>query len=263
MIENLRFDPGEEAERSRVRDEPHASSATSTSTTRSAPRTARTRRSSARRACCRRRPGRLLAREVEVLGGLLDAPKRPFVVVLGGVKVSDKLGVIDALLERCDRSSSAARWRSRSSSRRARTSATRSCEADQVEHCRELLATGRDRDPDRRRRRAGDERRRATTRHVRRDVDSRRLEGPRHRSRDRGHLRRRARGRGHGVVERPDGRVRDRAVRGRHAHGRRGGRRLPRLHRGRRRRQRGRGARRWVSPIASTTCRPAAARRSS
>ena len=47
--------------------------------------------------------GRLLAREVEVLGGLLDAPKRPFVCVLGGSKVSDKLGVIDALLERCDR----------------------------------------------------------------------------------------------------------------------------------------------------------------
>src|SRR5947208_3747364 len=46
--------------------------------------------------------GRLLAREVEVLSALLDQPKQPFVVVLGGVKVSDKIGVIDALLERCD-----------------------------------------------------------------------------------------------------------------------------------------------------------------
>ena len=46
--------------------------------------------------------GRLLAREVEVLGGLLDEPKQPFVAILGGVKVSDKLGVLDALLERCD-----------------------------------------------------------------------------------------------------------------------------------------------------------------
>ena len=44
--------------------------------------------------------GRLLAREVDVLGGLLDAPKQPFVAILGGVKVSDKLGVIDALLQR-------------------------------------------------------------------------------------------------------------------------------------------------------------------
>ena len=46
--------------------------------------------------------GRLLAREVEVLGGLPDSPRRPFVAVLGGAKVSDKLGVIDALLEMVD-----------------------------------------------------------------------------------------------------------------------------------------------------------------
>jgi phosphoglycerate kinase len=46
--------------------------------------------------------GRLLAREVDVLGHLLDTPARPFVTILGGVKVSDKLGVIDALLEKCD-----------------------------------------------------------------------------------------------------------------------------------------------------------------
>jgi phosphoglycerate kinase len=46
--------------------------------------------------------GRLLAKEVEVLGGLLDSPARPFVTVLGGSKVSDKLGVIEALLARCD-----------------------------------------------------------------------------------------------------------------------------------------------------------------
>jgi phosphoglycerate kinase len=47
--------------------------------------------------------GRLLAKEVEVLGGLLDAPAKPFVAILGGSKVSDKLKVIEALLARCDR----------------------------------------------------------------------------------------------------------------------------------------------------------------
>lgn len=47
--------------------------------------------------------GRLLAKEVEVLGGLLDDPRRPFVAVLGGSKVSDKLGVIKALLPKVDR----------------------------------------------------------------------------------------------------------------------------------------------------------------
>jgi phosphoglycerate kinase len=46
--------------------------------------------------------GRLLANEVEVLSGLRDNPKRPFVAVLGGSKVSDKLGVIDALLRVAD-----------------------------------------------------------------------------------------------------------------------------------------------------------------
>jgi phosphoglycerate kinase len=46
--------------------------------------------------------GRLLAKEVEVLGGLIDGPKRPFVAVLGGAKVSDKLGVIRTLLEKVD-----------------------------------------------------------------------------------------------------------------------------------------------------------------
>ena len=42
--------------------------------------------------------GRLLAREVEVLLGLRQHPRRPFVAIMGGAKVSDKLGVIEALL---------------------------------------------------------------------------------------------------------------------------------------------------------------------
>lgn len=46
--------------------------------------------------------GRLLQREVEVLDGLLRRPRRPFVAVLGGAKVSDKLGVLRALTARVD-----------------------------------------------------------------------------------------------------------------------------------------------------------------
>jgi len=46
--------------------------------------------------------GRCLAREVEVLSTLLEEPERPFVAVLGGSKVSDKLAVIDALLQTVD-----------------------------------------------------------------------------------------------------------------------------------------------------------------
>ncbi|EKP94900.1 phosphoglycerate kinase [Thermaerobacter subterraneus] len=46
--------------------------------------------------------GFLLERELEVLGGLLERPRRPFWAVLGGAKVSDKIGVIQRLLEVCD-----------------------------------------------------------------------------------------------------------------------------------------------------------------
>ena len=46
--------------------------------------------------------GYLLAKEVDTLTGMLDAPKRPFVAILGGSKVSDKIQVIDALLDKCD-----------------------------------------------------------------------------------------------------------------------------------------------------------------
>jgi len=46
--------------------------------------------------------GELLQREIDTLSRLLDAPEKPFVAVLGGAKVSDKLGVIDNLLQRVD-----------------------------------------------------------------------------------------------------------------------------------------------------------------
>ncbi|HLX77342.1 MAG TPA: phosphoglycerate kinase, partial [Acidimicrobiales bacterium] len=46
--------------------------------------------------------GRLLAREVEVIGGLLDDPKHPFVAVLGGAKVADKIGVVRSLADKAD-----------------------------------------------------------------------------------------------------------------------------------------------------------------
>jgi len=46
--------------------------------------------------------GRLLQREVEVLSKLLEGPDEPYVAVLGGAKVSDKLGAISALVARVD-----------------------------------------------------------------------------------------------------------------------------------------------------------------
>ncbi len=46
--------------------------------------------------------GLLMQKEVDVLLGLRNEPKRPFVAVLGGAKISDKLGVVEALLKVVD-----------------------------------------------------------------------------------------------------------------------------------------------------------------
>ncbi len=46
--------------------------------------------------------GYLIQKEIEVMGKALEDPVRPFVAILGGAKVSDKIGVINNLLEKCD-----------------------------------------------------------------------------------------------------------------------------------------------------------------
>ena len=46
--------------------------------------------------------GFLIEKELNFLGNTLENPKRPFVAILGGAKVSDKIGVIDSLLEKVD-----------------------------------------------------------------------------------------------------------------------------------------------------------------
>jgi len=50
-----------------------------------------------------RATGRLLEKEINVLSRLLESPARPYVAVVGGAKVSDKLGVLDNLLKVVDR----------------------------------------------------------------------------------------------------------------------------------------------------------------
>lgn len=46
--------------------------------------------------------GYLIQKEITIMGGALENPKRPFVAILGGAKVSDKIGVINNLLEKVD-----------------------------------------------------------------------------------------------------------------------------------------------------------------
>ena len=46
--------------------------------------------------------GFLIQKEIDIMGGALSNPARPFVAILGGAKVADKLAVISNLLEKCD-----------------------------------------------------------------------------------------------------------------------------------------------------------------
>ena len=102
LLENLRFHPGEEkndsqfaAELAEIADEyvddafgaAHRAHASVEAITH------HMRRSAA---------GMLMAEELRYLGGLLGSPGRPFVMILGGAKVSDKIGVIDNMVERVD-----------------------------------------------------------------------------------------------------------------------------------------------------------------
>jgi phosphoglycerate kinase len=87
--------------------------------------------------------GRLLAAEIEALGGLLESPGRPFVALLGGSKVSDKIGVIDALLERCDLLLVGGAMASTFLAAQGHAVGDSLVERDQVEQCRRRLDTGK------------------------------------------------------------------------------------------------------------------------
>ena len=88
--------------------------------------------------------GRLLAQEVDVLGGLLDKPRKPFVAVLGGAKVSDKLGVIDALLRRVDRLLIGGGMCFTFLAAQGHSVGDSLLEADRVDDCRRLLEDAKD-----------------------------------------------------------------------------------------------------------------------
>ena len=87
--------------------------------------------------------GRLLQREVEVLGGLRDNPKRPFVAVLGGAKVSDKLGVIESLLQVVDALVIGGGMCFTFLAAQGYPVGASICELDQIATCRRLLDAGK------------------------------------------------------------------------------------------------------------------------
>ena len=84
--------------------------------------------------------GRLIQREVEVVDALRNKPKRPLVAVLGGAKVSDKLGVIDALVTLCDQLLIGGGMCFTFLAAQGHPIGDSICERDHVDHCRDLLA---------------------------------------------------------------------------------------------------------------------------
>jgi|SRR6478735_7298758 len=138
LLENLRFDPGEEANDPAFVAElvegvdayvddafgaAHRAHASIVGPPRTLPSAA----------------GRLLQREVEVLGGLRAKPRRPFVAVLGGAKVSDKLGVIAALSQLVDAFVIGGGMCFTFLAAKGNPVGDSLCERDQIDSCAELL----------------------------------------------------------------------------------------------------------------------------
>jgi phosphoglycerate kinase len=88
--------------------------------------------------------GRVMEKEVQVLGALLHDPARPFVAVLGGAKVSDKLGVIEALAERVDTLLVGGGMCYTFLAAQGHPVGDSLLEESQIDACRRLLKSGRD-----------------------------------------------------------------------------------------------------------------------
>ncbi len=88
--------------------------------------------------------GTLVLRELEVLRRLTESPDRPYVVVLGGSKVSDKFGVIEALLPKVDRLLVGGGMCFTFLAAQGHGVGGSLLEADQVDACRRLLADNPD-----------------------------------------------------------------------------------------------------------------------
>ena len=102
LLENLRFDPGETRD-----DQDFARKLASlcdvyVNDAFGAAHRAHASVSALPKLVAERGMGLLLERELNTLTAMLRSPEAPFVAVIGGAKVSDKIGVIDALITRCD-----------------------------------------------------------------------------------------------------------------------------------------------------------------
>ena len=89
--------------------------------------------------------GYLIEKEISVMGKALSDPKRPFVAILGGAKVSDKIGVINNLIEKVDTLIIGGGMAYTFFRAMGNTTGTSICEADKLDLARDLMAKARER----------------------------------------------------------------------------------------------------------------------
>ena len=181
--------------------------------------------------------GGLIATEVGVLKKLTEDVKRPYAVVLGGAKVSDKLGVIDHLLEKADRILIGGGMAYTFLKAQGHEVGSSLLQEDQIPAVQDYLERAEEKGvefvlpvdvvvaaavPRPEDQGAG------APHHRRRGRHSGRPDGPGHRPGDPQALRLEARRRRHRLLERPDGRLRAPRLRRGHPRGRPGPRRQPR-----------------------------------
>ena len=88
--------------------------------------------------------GYLIQKEIRVMGGALEEPKRPFVAILGGAKVSDKIGVINNLIEKVDTLIIGGGMAYTFFAAMGNNVGTSICEYDKLDMARELMAKAKE-----------------------------------------------------------------------------------------------------------------------
>ena len=87
--------------------------------------------------------GYMIQKEISVMGAALDNPKRPFVAILGGAKVSDKIGVINNLMEKVDTLIIGGGMAYTFFAAMGNTVGTSLCETDRIEDAKEMMKKAR------------------------------------------------------------------------------------------------------------------------
>ena len=88
--------------------------------------------------------GYLIQKEISIMGGALADPKRPFVAILGGAKVSDKIGVINNLLDKVDTLIIGGGMAYTFMNALGYSVGTTICESDKVELAKDIMAKAKD-----------------------------------------------------------------------------------------------------------------------